>query len=194
MPPKAKFTQEEILAAALELVRARGGDALTARALGAALGSSARPVFTAFQNMEEIRQGVTRAAKDLYAGYIRAGLSQRQMPAFKGVGVGYINFALQEPRLFQLLFMSRQQAGTTMANVLPVIDENYPQILRSIETGYGMQRQTAQRLYRHLWVYTHGIAVLCATNMCAFTAEEISRMLTEVCTAIIKELKAGEQG
>ena len=38
MPPKPKFTREEMVEAALELVARRGAEALTARELGAALG------------------------------------------------------------------------------------------------------------------------------------------------------------
>ena len=44
MPPKAKFTKAEIIEAALNIVRADGYEALTSRALGTYLGSSARPV------------------------------------------------------------------------------------------------------------------------------------------------------
>ena len=47
MPPKAKYTREEIVQIALDLVAARGIDALNARNLAAALGTSTRPVFTA---------------------------------------------------------------------------------------------------------------------------------------------------
>ena len=54
MPPKPKFTKEEIVAAALELVSEKGIEALTARELGVRLGSSARPIFTAFNSMEEV--------------------------------------------------------------------------------------------------------------------------------------------
>ena len=52
MPPKPKFTKEEIVAAALTLVSEKGMEALTARELGLRLGSSARPIFTVFQSME----------------------------------------------------------------------------------------------------------------------------------------------
>ena len=62
MPPKPKFTREEIVAAALEIVSQRGVEALTARELGVALGSSARPIFTVFRNMEELQQEVRTAA------------------------------------------------------------------------------------------------------------------------------------
>ena len=53
MPRKFLFTREEITAAALALVREKGADALTARALGERLGTSAKPVFGLFKNMED---------------------------------------------------------------------------------------------------------------------------------------------
>lgn len=54
VPPKAKFTKDEIVSAGLEIVRRDGLEALTARELGNALGSSARPIFTVFNNMDEV--------------------------------------------------------------------------------------------------------------------------------------------
>ena len=54
MPPKPKFTKEEIVQTALEIVSQKGVDALTAKELGDALGSSARPIFTVFSSMKEV--------------------------------------------------------------------------------------------------------------------------------------------
>ena len=69
MPPKPKFTKEDIIAAALELVSQRGMDALTSRDLGAKLGSSARPIFTVFENMEQVQQQVRAAAMKRFESY-----------------------------------------------------------------------------------------------------------------------------
>lgn len=66
MPPKAKFTKQKIIDAGMQIVRREGFSALTARALGTELGSSARPIFTIFQNMEEVQQSVVVAAKENY--------------------------------------------------------------------------------------------------------------------------------
>lgn len=191
MPPKAKFTKDEILEAALNIVRADGIKALTARALGSQLGSSARPIFTVFQSMDELQQEILAAARRLYNEYAAKGLQQTEMPAFKGIGMQYIQFALTEPKLFQLLFMAEQPQSPTVRNILPAIDENYPQILSSVQAHYSLSKVDSEWLYRHLWIYTHGIAVLCATNMCTFTGEEIGMLLTEVFTALLKETASG---
>ncbi len=187
MPPKAKFTKEEVISAALEMVKEDGFDSLTARALGERLGSSARPIFTLFDGMEEIKAEVVNEATEVYNGYVEWGLSQK--PAFKGVGTAYIRFAAEQPKLFMLLFMREQKNVPDKNSILGLLDKNTPEILNSVIEGFGLDEKLARAVYLHLWVYSHGIAVLIATKVCAFSAEEISAMLTEVCSSLIKKIK-----
>jgi len=187
MPPSAKFTREEIIGAALSIVREEGFEALTSRALGARLGSSARPIFTVFQSMDEVCQAVLEAARALYKEYVNKGLTYEH--PFKGVGTQYILFSVNEPKLFQLLFMTEQAQVPDLSGVLPLIEESYDQILLSIQKDYGFDKDSANKLYRHLWIYSHGIATLCATKMCRFTGGEISSMMTEVCAGILKNIR-----
>lgn len=187
MPPKAKFTKEEIVEAALNIVKTYGFEALTSRALGTQLGSSARPIFTVFKNMDEVQQSVIKSAKMLYKEYVDKGLTADH--PFKGVGTQYILFSINEPKLFQLLFMTEQPQIPDLSGVLPLIEESYEEILLSIQNDYGINELSAKKLYYHLWIYTHGIATLCATKMCRFTSDEISSMITEVCMSVLKNLK-----
>ncbi len=187
MPPKAKFTKEEIIEAALNIVKADGFEALTSRALGTQLGSSARPIFTVFKNMEEVQQSVIESAKSLYKKYVDKGLMAEH--PFKGVGTQYILFSVNEPKLFQLLFMTEKQQIPDLSGVLPLIEESYEEILFSIQKDHGIDELSAKKLYYHLWIYTHGIATLCATKMCRFTGDEISSMITEVCMSVLKNLR-----
>ena len=190
MPPKAKFERDEIIAAALAIVKEQGMSALTARSLGSKLGSSPRPIFTVFQSMEEVQTEVMNKAKAVYAEYVKKGLDS--IPAFKGVGTQYILFAINEPKLFQLLFMSEQKTHPGLTNVLPVIEEHYEDILESIRGSYAVDEGNAERIYRHLWIYTHGIATLCATKTCKFTGEEISALMTDVFTSLLSKIKREE--
>ena len=187
MPPKAKFTKAEIIEAALNIVRTDGYEALTSRTLGTYLGSSARPIFTVFKNMEEVQQAMIEAAKTLYKEYVNKGLTAEH--PFKGVGTQYILFSYNEPKLFQLLFMTEQKQIPDLSGVLPLIDESYEQILLSIQDDYKICTASAKKLYHHLWIYTHGIASLCATKMCQFTGGEISSMITEVFTSLLKNIR-----
>ena len=190
MPPKAKFTKEEIIDAGLAILRERDISAVTAREIGNYLVSSARPIFTVFENMSEVLDGIENRAREIYSEYVKQGL--QQSPAFKGVGQAYIRFAINEPKLFQLLFMRKLSGDIGVNKILPEIDDNYPAILKSITDEYPVSTDDAVILYRHLWIYSHGIATLCATSMCRFTGEEIGNMLTEVFKALLIEKMKGK--
>ena len=185
MPPKAKFTRAEIIDAGLAILRKRNMAAVTAREIGHFLGSSPRPIFTVFESMAEVIEGIEQKAREIYSDYIRRGLEQDI--AFKGVGKAYIRFSMEEPKLFQLLFMQKRTDETDIYKILPEIDENYSVILQSITDQYPVSTENAVILYRHLWIYSHGIATLCATSMCRFSDEKMEEMLTEVFRALLIE-------
>lgn len=178
MPPKAKFTKDEILDMAFYITKEYGIDAVTARELGARLGSSARPIFTIFESMDEVKESVIIKSKELYGQYVEDGLKSQL--AFKGVGIAYIRFAIEQPKLFQLLFMRPTQEPTDVSMILPVIDDNYEKILQSVQEPYCLERKAAERLYQHLWTYTHGIATMFATGLCSYTMEQLEERLTDV--------------
>lgn len=77
MPPKVRFTREEIIRAALDITRESGPEALTARSLAARLDCSAKPIFGLFRSMDEVQQEVLKAGYQFYgeaiAGPWKAG-------------------------------------------------------------------------------------------------------------------------
>ena len=105
MPPKFKFTREEITQAALKVTRQNGMSGLTARALAEKLGCSSKPIFGLFRNMEEVQQEVMRGAQALYQSYLKEDMEKGKYPPYKASGMAYIRFAKEEKELFKLLFM-----------------------------------------------------------------------------------------
>lgn len=115
MPPKPKFTREEIIQAALTIVSQKGADALTAREVGEQLGSSARPIFTVFKNMEELQAEVRQAAMERFEA--RVAQTEPGIPLFKQVGIQMVTFGVQEPKLYQLLFVQEHGEAATFDDV-----------------------------------------------------------------------------
>lgn len=189
MPPKAKYTKEEIIEAAMQIVREHGMEAVTSREIGRRLNSSACPIFTVFQNMDEVNAAIITAIRSLYREYIMEGLA-KELP-FQGVGTAYIKFALNEPKFFRILFMTEPENPTDIKHILAVIDGNYTEILRSVKEPYHLTQKEAERIYEHLWVYTHGIATLCATGVCTFTDMEIRERMREIFLSLLKNIKQG---
>ncbi len=89
MAPKNKFTKEEMVEAALRVVRAKGIGGLTAKTLADELGTSTQPVFTAFKSMDGVKQEVYAAAVRVYDAYTEVRVYD-----------GYTNAGLQEKNPF----------------------------------------------------------------------------------------------
>ncbi len=175
MPPKAKFTKDEIIEAALNIVRTNGFKALTARSLGARLGSSPRPVFTIFKGMEDIQQEVLSAANVMYHNYLQEDMADGKYPAYKASGIAYIRFAKEEAELFKLLFM-RDRSNEK-------IEENREEIRPLIELimeNTGLSEDDAYLLHIEMWIYVHGIATMTATSYLDFDMEFTGRIITDV--------------
>ena len=184
MPPKVKYTKEEIGDAAYSLVREEGIEALSARSLANSLGISTAPIFTAYRNIDEVKEYVIDKAKEKYQEYSERGLGEKI--AFKGAGMEYIKFAKDEPRLFKLLFMTYPIKNRFY---IPEGSYNESKIKGIVESEYGMSEPVAMRIYNHMSVYTHGLAVFFAEGQCDFSDEEVSRMLSEEFFAMRNYLK-----
>lgn len=176
MPPKVKYTKEQIANSAFELVRKEGMGALTARSLASYVGTSTAPIFTAFKNIDEIKCCVKNMAVERYKNFFEKGIGEA-LP-FKGTGMSYIRFAVEEPWLFKLLFMD-YDVKDTVQGYHPGESEYSEKVLDTVRQNYGMDTENGKWLYNHLSVYTHGLAVMFANGNSMFSIEDADRMLSE---------------
>ncbi|MBQ9124439.1 MAG: TetR/AcrR family transcriptional regulator [Acholeplasmatales bacterium] len=183
MPPKPKFSKEEIVNNALLLVSEKGVQKLTARDLAERLGSSPRPIFTIFNNMDEVLKEVYDSAMELFGIY--ANQIVEGIPNFKQIGISMINFAIKEPKLYQLLFMSEHENEKSFNDVLSHLGPVADLSIKTIMADYNMTYDKSYELFKHLWIYTFGIGALCATKSCVFSNDEIIDMLGKEFRAMI---------
>ena len=183
MPPKVKVTREEIVDAAVELVRESGAGALNARTIAARLGCSTQPVFSNFANMDELHDAVTEAAHRRYLGFLEREMAQGVYPPYKSFGMAYIRFAGEERELFRLLFLcDRDGEG------LPP-SQDWTASVEIIMQANGFSRELAERLHMEMWVSVHGIATMMATSFLSLDWELISTMLTDIYQGVRKRFK-----
>lgn len=185
MAPKNKFTKEEMVEAALRVVRAKGIGGLTAKTLAEELGTSTQPVFTAFKSMDGVKQEVYAAAVRVYDGYTNAGL-QEKIP-FLGVGMQYIRFAREEPELYRLLFLTKPtekeySAMKTMRHLQELVRPTLTAI-------YHISAEEAGLYFRDLWLVVHSLSTLIVTGDCPYSDLEIGQILTGFSISICKSIK-----
>jgi AcrR family transcriptional regulator len=174
MPPQVKVSKEEIVNAAVEIVRKSGAQAINARTLAAALGCSTQPVFSNFATMEQLQQAVISAAYDRYLAFLQKEAESGQYPRYKAFGMAYIRFAGEEKELFKLLFM-RDRRGEE-----PAPAPDFEESVAMIAQANGLSADAARLMHLEMWTCVHGIATMMATSFLALEEELVSQMLTDV--------------
>lgn len=192
MPPKPKFTKEEVAVIALNIVKEKGIDALTARAVGKRLGCSSTPIFTVFKNMDEVKWETRKLALKEFEKY--ASDFTEYTPAFKRIGMLMISYAINEPELYKLLFMQKHQELHDFKSSLSDLDEMVEVCINLIMRDYKFSRYEANALFTNMWIYTFGIGALCANKVCNFKEEEISENLSQMFAGMVMLIKSGKLG
>ena len=182
MPPKVKVSKEEIINAAMEIVRASGAQAVNARTVAAALSCSTQPVFSNFATMDELQEAVILAAYERYLGFIQTEVESEKYPRYKAFGMAYIRFAKEEKELFKLLYM-RDRSGEMIPEEAGLTDE----MQTMVQNNTGLDETVAKLFHLEMWAYVHGIATMFATGFLDLEWELVSRMLTDAYQGLRKQ-------
>ena len=183
MAPKFKFTKEEVLTVTIDFIRENGIEALTARELAKKLDSSTKVIFSLFSNMKNLEDEAKFAAENIFSE--KVNLALKDDSPFKRLGVEYILFSKNEPKLFQWLFMRKGIEVESFKDFLPMRDYEYRLVIESIDKEYKISIENAKKLYEHLFIYSHGIATLTVTGIYNFTQSEIIEYMKEVAKSLI---------
>ena len=184
MPPKVKVTKEDIIKAAVDIVRNCGAQSINARTVASMLNCSTQPVFSNFENMDELRLAVVEKADKLCEKYIKQEIENGKYPAYKASGMAYIRFAKEEKELFKLLYM-RDRSNET----IPESDKLNDKMESFVQSNTGLDITDAKLFHLEMWAFVHGIASMVATNFINLDTELISRMLTDAYQGMRKQYK-----
>ena len=164
MPPRVKITKERILDAAVSIIRKNGLDSLNARALAQELHCSTQPILYAFATMEELKRAAYRRVDQLHTEYLLN--TPPGSDPLLGIGLNYIRFAVEEPRLFRFLF---QSGYAEEKNLLEMIDSaELSPVLDAMQEGLGMDRPKTRDVFLTLALFAHGYASIHANNSLAY--------------------------
>lgn len=181
MPPKVQYTKEIIIKAAIEMIREKGFDSINARDLGAKIGCSSRPLFTAFKNMEElietarfeateefIKQTTTNKEPETEDEKEMENLGFRSKTKYFGKNI--VKYAKREPNLF--IFIHWKGAVTpNLIQLRNIMKESYKKELDLTENE-------AEILYDQMSIFSLGLCSMITNRVRNFTDEEINDLLT----------------
>lgn len=182
MSRKNLLTKDEIIAKGFEIMRTKGLERLTSRDLAKQLGTSTQPIFSLFSSMEEVQVLVLERAKQYLFEFI-GDIQAFDMP-FKRFGLRIVDFAKEEPMLFDTLF-TRGYLPDALRN--PASDKFVAELCRD----YQLTEEESIILFEQAMVFTYGLAQFCTRNeVFGYDEMRISAMLGRVFLANLTYIKA----
>jgi AcrR family transcriptional regulator len=156
--------RETLMEAALASIAAHGTEKLSLRALAREAGVSATAPYRHFPSKQSLLAALAeegfrelRARFDIVAAAPHSDLESRLL----ALGMVYIEFALEHPTTFELMFGSVLGDFTGFHSLTEAAEGCYLVLYRILEEGLAPQsRLTATRLGGIVWAGVHGIASL----------------------------------
>jgi AcrR family transcriptional regulator len=182
-------TKERILSAAIDLVRSGGPSALTARSLCTRLDCGANAIFSSFGSIQGVRDAVREEARKLYRKRVGDGFALN--PPFKGFGVAFIWFAMDEPRLFSLIMESPTQPASYKDYIDSYVGFK-AESLSAIADTFGLHGKDAETLYYQLILVAMGLASTCTGGKSPLTIPQVSEILGKNVRAFLMVIRAGK--
>lgn len=103
-PRNTQFSREEIIEAAVGLVREQGWAGFSVQAVAKSIGGSTMPIYSHFANVRELEDAVSLKAMELLRERM---LVERTGDRWIDQGVNYVRFAMEEKFLFRTLWDGR---------------------------------------------------------------------------------------
>lgn len=193
MPPKVKITREMMLDAVLALTRKQGFESVNARNIATELDCSTRPIFTVYQNMEEMKKDFLEFAYSFYCSYVEQYKKKSGVEDDLLWPLSYLSFAQEEPNLFQLLFVDDMALDLGKAMDFYQEMENGEKA-DAFAQRQGLERQKGRKVFLDLFLYAHGMAVLTAVGKMHLQQKEQAAMVRTMLEARIQWEKGKNMG
>ena len=188
MARPTSITKEKILAAAIDLVRKGGTSALTARSLCSALGCGANAIFTNYGSMEGVLEAVRTEARRLFKERVGAGFSLN--PPFKGMGMAFLWFAIDEPQLFKLV-MNDKASSASFEDYIDTQVGFKQESIAAIGQSFGLHGKDAEMLYYQMMLVAIGLAHTCVEGGAALSIPQVSEIFGKNVRAFLMVMRAG---
>ncbi len=179
MAPKTKFPIDDIVDAALAVVRRDGLENLTTRAIAGELQSSTMPIYSCGKTITEIEVEVVKRCWGILADYQKKPLTN---DIYIDMGLGYVLFAKHENHLFGCIHSSKHVALNKRH-----AEENFIYNLNRLKDYTPFAEVTEElrlKIMMQGWIFCHGLADLLSKNLsgnlsCPQTDEELAEFVIE---------------
>lgn len=180
LPPKNKFTRQQIIDAAFDIAREEGIDGITIRKVADKLGSSVAPIYVNFTDIEALKNAIVHKAFDLS----QEMLSRQYSPdPFENIGIASLRFAKEYSQLFRDLVMKRNHY---LSDYEPHLQDIVEYMKHDPDLDGFSDEQLMEILFK-MRVFQLGLSVMHANELLppALTEEHLIKVLNSMAYDIV---------
>lgn len=181
MPPKNKFSKEQIIEVTFDIAKAEGIDSITIRKVAEKLGSSIAPIYVNFKDVDELRQEVITK---IYEMGKQMTLEQNTGNPFHDIGIASLRFAKEYSVLFRELMLKNNNYMISyeqeMGDVLIEQMKEDPDLS-------GFSDEELKTILLKMRIFQLGLSVMAANGLLpdTFTEEKMIELLESTATDVI---------
>ncbi len=176
--------QNLIIESAIDLLHRKGLGSVTMRGVAQALGVGTMTLYTYVKGQEELRCAMTRRGFEMLQAGCAASSTLDSHQSWKGGARHYVQFALENPRLYELMFatplpVNGEDESMLMSGFKPLFDRIRQRLSAKGIKGRKAELQ-ARRAAGVFWVSLHGLASLAIAGRLAVLERSVDNILADL--------------
>ena len=173
MARNISFSKEDILEKSVNFIKEYGYSKLTVRELAKYVGCSTQPLFRNFENFDVYKKELKGYLRKDYESFIAKYVNKNDY--LYTISYAYALYAKEEPNIFFAMFMADLAGSRTVKEVLDT-DRNKETII-AMTKQYNISLEDANKIYREVRFYTHGIATQLCVKSIKLSEKELKNLI-----------------
>ncbi len=180
---RSKKVRASLLEAAREICLAEGADAVSARRIAKAAGTSPMAIYVHFRNLDDLLHHVRMEGHAILAEYLKSP-SNRLSPLRRVIETqrAYYRFGVEHPNHYHLMFLTKQKSPPPREAVQREIGTLLmlrDALVRGIDAGAIRGDLDPMILANEVWLQIHGLTSLTVLKLLVHTAPGHEEALLE---------------
>lgn len=159
MPPKKKFSRDQIIEAAFDIARTEGIDGVTIRKVADRLNSSIAPVYVNFKDVRELKKEIVNKIVKLSYRLLK---EEDSGSPFYDIGAASLRFAKEYPVLFQD-FITKQNEYLETYN--QEMDSELVEHMKRDPDLNGFQDRELSMILLKMRIFTVGLSTMLSNDL-----------------------------
>ena len=183
--------RDRILASACDLYLTDGLDGFSMRKLARSLGVTAPALYRHYESKEKVLLDVVGEGYQTLVQYLHRALQGRTPEdRFRMAGEGFLDFALEHPRYYEVLFMgvellAVEEVRTATAHQGCAVGQFWNDRVREAIGAGMLETNDPEAIGVTLWAHAHGLVSLYLKGMLPVDDATFRNMYTESCVRML---------